>query len=72
MMFMGSALCAAKHPEKMKNYIVQYRVAQNGPIIYLMNCYAKSKTHAIAQGARALINGDDDVCEVIATETAVL
>jgi len=52
----------------MKNYIVQYRVNQGGQILHLMNCYAKSKAHAIAQGARALINGSEEVCEVIATE----
>lgn len=56
----------------MQNYIVQFRVKQNGPLIHLMNCYAKSKAHAIVQGARALINGADDVCEVIAIEAEAL
>lgn len=52
----------------MKNYIVQFRRNENSPLVHLMKCYAKSKTHAIAQGARVLAGNGDDVCEIVATD----
>lgn len=52
----------------MKNYIVQFRRNENGPLVLLMKCYAKSMTHAIAQGASVLARNGDDVREIIATE----
>ena len=51
----------------MDNFIVQFRREPNGRLEFLMNCNAKSRVHAIVQGARVFINGGEDVCESDAT-----
>ncbi len=50
------------------SFIVQYRRDQNGKLEYLMHCYARSRVHAIAQGARVFIDAGEDVSDIIATE----
>lgn len=53
----------------MQNYIVQFRRVPTASLARLMNCYAKSKAHAIIQGARVFIASGEDVCEIVATES---